>query len=214
MDVRFTRDKYVIVFHDNTFSPRTVQGTYLLGDVKNFDLAQIQSLGRLLDGEAIPTLRNALTAVVLETNLSLVWLDVKDAAAVDSIINIQKDIMDFALFNGRDVNVLMGIPNGADDVRTSYLTSQNPNKSAVGFLTEKDDEELLALPNCQAWAPYWAEVTEGRIQDVKSRFNKKVFIWTVDLHDRIRDYVYGVGGAPDGILTNYSPLARGIHDSQ
>ena len=46
----------LILFHDDSFSPRTVQGAYLLGKVENYDLEQITSLGKLIYGERIPTL--------------------------------------------------------------------------------------------------------------------------------------------------------------
>lgn len=51
IDVKQTRDGKLILFHDPTFSPRTVKGTYLLGKVENFDLAQIQKFGRLYTGK-------------------------------------------------------------------------------------------------------------------------------------------------------------------
>jgi glycerophosphoryl diester phosphodiesterase len=213
MDVRLTRDKHVIVFHDNTFSPRTVKGTYLLGDVKNFDLAQIKSLGRLINGEQIPTVREALTTVVEDTKLIYVWLDVKDAEAVDSIITIQRAMMDLPAARSRGLDILMGIPAGETDIRNAYLSSQNPYKPSVGFLTEAHDDELLSLPNCRAWAPYWAEANASDIAAARGT-GKKVFIWTVDLRDIISDYVIGGSAKVDGILTNYSSLARGIHDSR
>ncbi|MEJ2103986.1 MAG: glycerophosphodiester phosphodiesterase family protein, partial [Ignavibacteriaceae bacterium] len=77
IDVKKTRDGKIILFHDDTFSPRTVKGTYLLGKVENFDIDQIHAFGRLYYGEVIPTLEDALRIIIEETTISLVWIDVK-----------------------------------------------------------------------------------------------------------------------------------------
>ncbi|MCK7516839.1 MAG: hypothetical protein MZV64_03520 [Ignavibacteriales bacterium] len=90
IDVKRTRDGQLIVFHDDTFSPRTVKGAYLLGSVEDYDLNQIKAFGQLINGETIPTLSEALRAVIDRTKLSLVWLDLKDASNVDETIRIQK----------------------------------------------------------------------------------------------------------------------------
>ncbi|HCA79858.1 MAG TPA: hypothetical protein DEP53_09000 [Bacteroidetes bacterium] len=207
IDVRRTRDNKIIVFHDDTFSPRTVQGMYLLGKVENFDLEQIQLLGRLLDGEKIPTLAEALNAVIEDTALSVVWLDVKDPAAVDQIVRIQKDAMDHAAATGRnDVSILLGIPS--EEVLKAYL--DNSSGLSTNVLVELDAETALSLPSCKVWAPYWTrDITAGDIARMHAA-GKKVFTWTVDLRESIVNYLNRV----DGILTNYPCLVTGIHDSK
>ena len=77
IDVKSTRDGQLILFHDETFSPRTVQGSYLLGNVENFDLEQIKIFGQLINGESIPTLEEALSTIIDETQLSLIWIDLQ-----------------------------------------------------------------------------------------------------------------------------------------
>ena len=122
IDVKRTRDNKLIVFHDDTFSPRTVKGTYLLGKVENFDLNQIKSFGRLIYGETIPTLSEALRFVTDSTKLSLVWLDLKDPSIVDETILIQKEAIDYAATIGRnDIQILLGIPD--EDVLNAYRSS-------------------------------------------------------------------------------------------
>jgi glycerophosphoryl diester phosphodiesterase len=214
IDVRSTRDNKIIVFHDNTFSPRTIQGTYLLGPVKNFDLEHIRSLGRLILGEQIPTLSEALKVVIEDTDLSLVWLDVKDPTALDQTITIQKEAMDYAAARGRtNLDILMGI-SADEEVQTAYKKNKNPFRFSVHFLSEDDDDELLSMPNCRAYAPYWTEhLSPERIRQLQNA-GKLILIWTVDLRDKIREYLNRVDGRVDGILTNYPSLARGIHDSR
>jgi glycerophosphoryl diester phosphodiesterase len=207
IDVRRTRDGQIIVFHDDTFSPRTVQGTYLLGDVENFDLAQIQLLGRLINGETIPTLAEALKAVIQDTTLSFVWLDVKDPAAVNKIMRIQQDALNDAALRGRnDLQVVMGIPT--EEVLRAY--QNNPEGLATPILIEQGADLALSLPTCKVWAPYWTrDIEESDIARMHAA-GKKVFTWTVDLRESMVEYLRRV----DGILTNYSCLVTGIHDSR
>lgn len=86
IDVQSTRDGIPIIFHDETFSPRTIQGIYLLGKVSNFDLSHIKAFGQLINGEDIPTLEEALKFFVDSTYLSLLWLDIKDVRLMDRVI--------------------------------------------------------------------------------------------------------------------------------
>jgi glycerophosphoryl diester phosphodiesterase len=206
IDVRRTRDNKVIVFHDNTFSPRTVQGTYLLGNVENYDLEQIRLLGRLINGETIPTLSEALIAVIDETELKYVWLDVKEAAVVAQVMQSQREAMDHAAAHGKSVEILMGIPSA--EVKQAYL--ENQARFATDVLVEGDADDALSLPRCKVWAPYWTrDITAGDVTRMHHA-GRKVFVWTVDLREGILDYL----GRVDGILTNYSCLVTGIHDSR
>jgi glycerophosphoryl diester phosphodiesterase len=208
IDVRSTRDRQIIVFHDETFSPRTVQGIYLLGPVEDFDLQQIRLFGILKNGESIPTLREALNAVIENTTLSYVWLDTKQADVVDSVIQIQKAAKLHAAALNRHITILLGLPYGADDVRNAYL--RNPDRNSVEVLVEGDEpERAYETPNCKVWAPFWALYLPEKIKEARAH-GIKVFVWTVDIPEKIREYMDQV----DGILSNYPSLVTGIHDSK
>ena len=205
VDVKRTRDNKLIVFHDDTFSPRTVQGTYLLGRVEDFDLEQITSLGKLVNGEQIPTLAQLLTAVIDDTLLSLVWLDIKDAGEVSLVVQTQKEMMAYAAARHRDnLSILLGIPS--QDVLDAYT----PFKDSSDALCELEIANVISLPRCRVWAPVWTRnITPGDVATVHS-YGKKVFTWTVDLRESMVDYLPRV----DGILTNYPSLLTAIHDSR
>jgi glycerophosphoryl diester phosphodiesterase len=205
VDVRRTRDDKLILFHDDTFSPRTVQGAYLLGKVESYDLEQITSLGKLIYGEQIPTLSEALTAVIDDTKLSLVWLDIKNPKEVDQVVQIQKEMMAYAATKGRnDLSILLGIPS--QEVLNAYA----PFKDSSDALLELDVGTALSLPRCRVWAPTWTrDVAPGDVAAMRAA-HKKVFTWTVDVRESIIDYLNRV----DGILTNYPSLVRAIHDSK
>ena len=203
LDVKRTRDNKLIVFHDDTFSPRTVQGAYLLGRVEAFDLEQIVSLGKLIHGEQIPTLSQALTAVIDDTELSLVWLDIKDPRAVPQVVQIQNAMMAYAAAKQRPgLSILLGIPS--QEVLNAYM----PYKDSADALVELEAGTALSLPRCRVWAPTWTRAITPADVDAMHAQNRKVITWTVDLRESIVNYL----GRVDGILSNYPSLVSAIHD--
>lgn len=203
VDVKRTRDNQLILFHDDTFSPRTVQGAYLLGTVEDFDLEQITALGRLVNGEEIPTLRQALTAVIDKTDLSLVWLDIKDPAAVPQVVQIQQEMHAYAAQQGRDsLLILLGVPT------QEVLDAYKPYQHVSDALIELEDARIaLTYPRCRAWAPSWTlAITPERVSDMRAA-GRMVFTWTVDIRESIADYMQRI----DGILSNYPTLVASIH---
>ena len=210
IDVKRTRDGQLILFHDDTFSPRTVKGTYLLGKVENFDLDQIKLLGQLIYGESIPTLFEALRVVIDSTKLSLVWLDLKDPIIVDETIRIQREALDYAMANGRDVQILLGIPD--EDVLNAYRSSSLKNTTPI--LIELNAETVLSSlnPTCKVWAPRWTNgIPTGDISRVQNA-GINVFVWTLDVRDFIEDFLYD--SEVDGILSNYPSLVAGMYYSR
>lgn len=211
IDVKRTRDGELIVFHDDTFSPRTVKGLYLLGNVEDYDLNQIRTFGQLINGETIPTLSEALRAVIDRTELSLVWLDLKDASNVDETIRIQKEAIDYAAVNGRnDIQILLGIPN--EDILNAYRSSSLKNTTPI--LIELDVETVLSSlnPTCQVWGPRWTDgISSGDIARVHNA-GKKVIVWTLDVRDYIEDFL--VNSEVDGAVTNYPSLVAGMYYSK
>jgi len=212
LDVKRTRDDKLIVFHDDSFSPRTVQGAYLLGKVENYDLEQITSLGKLIYGEEIPTLSQALTAVIDDTELSLVWLDVKDPREVGLVVQVRKDIkdiMDSAVKRGRgSLRILLGIPS--QEVLNAYIPFKYSKDTAYAAV-ELGAEIACSLPGCKGWGPSWTQnVTPGDVKAMQET-GRNVFIWTVDLREGIVDFL---NRGVDGIVSNYPTLVAGIHDSR
>jgi len=207
IDVKRTRDGKLILFHDPTFSPRTVKGTYLLGKVENFDLAQIQTFGRLYYGEEIPTLEKALRVVVENTSLSLVWLDVKDASIVDNVITAQLAAMNLASEKGRNVDILLGVP--VEEILNAYISS---TLEKTPILIELQAGKALSYITCKVWAPRWTNgIPTGEIENMHTN-NKLVFTWTLDVKEFIEDFVYV--GQIDGILSNYPSQVAGIYYTQ
>lgn len=199
IDIRKTSDGVPILYHDETFNTRLVKGEYMVGDVGNYSYAQIQALCRLVNGEKLPTLEQALETVVNKTGLSLVWLDVKDASLTDTIIALQKKYLLLAAAKNRKVEILYGIPT--DDIFQAF--KQFPQHAAVPSLCEISVEQTNELSS-KVYAPRW---TLGTLNDVVSTLqaqNKRAFVWTLDQQEFIKKYF--VEAEFDGILTNYPTL--------
>ena len=208
IDVKSTRDGHLIIFHDDTFSPRTVQGSYLLGKVENFDLEQIKLFGQLKYGESIPTLDEALSTIIDETKLSLIWIDLKDPEIVDAVILAQQNAINYALSIGRNIKILMGIPT--DEIFNAYNSSEYKNLTPT--LVELDANKAKSLQTCEAWAPRWTNGTPSQsLLDEMHSQNILVFTWTLDVRDYINDFL---DAKVDGILSNYPSLVAGMYYSR
>lgn len=210
IDIKKTRDNQLIVFHDDTFSPRTVRGAYLLGKVDNFDLQQIKMFGRLINGEIIPTLDEALINIIDNTNISLVWIDVKDKLTINQVVSSQLKAKSYADSKNKEVTILFGIPS--KDILNAYLNTSVDKSTEL--LIELDRETALSLPNCKIWAPRWTNgITNDDINAFKqSGTNRKVFVWTVDVKEYIEKYLFSIKA--DGILSNYPSLVSAIYYSK
>jgi glycerophosphoryl diester phosphodiesterase len=207
IDIKRTKDGKIILFHDDTFSPRTVKGAYLLGKVENFDLKQIKVFGKLIYGETIPTLSEALNAIIDETNLNTVWLDTKDPESVDEAIRIQSEAIIYAGTKGRQVKILLGIPS--QEVLNAYNASSGRNTTPILIELSPDIVLSSSYPTCEAWGPKWTiGISESNITSVRS-LGKKVFVWTIDMRDFISDFLKD--GKADGILSNYPSLVSGMN---
>lgn len=203
IDILLTKDKAPIVFHDENFTPRTVQGAYLLGPVSNYTLDQIKTLARLVNGERIPTLEEALTTVITETPLRMVWLDVKSAEAVDTIIRAQIRAQEAARVLKRDITFYLGLPT--QDVYDAYMA--HPLREQVATLCELDVDRARAARSA-AWAPRWTLGVQAEQVRQMQKEGRQCFVWTLDDAAFITQFL--TEGDYDGILTNYPSLIASI----
>ena len=204
IDVLATADGVPVVFHDPTFTPRTIQGSYIIGDVTNYTFDQLRRHARLLYGEVIPTLEEALDVIIQETDLSMVWLDVKDATITDKILEIQRDRVAVAGALGRDVRFLFGIPDS--DVLNRYRNS--PLRGQVETLCELSPD-IASEIDAAVWAPrFTAGIQRGSAERMHDE-GRDVFVWTLDDPAFIEQFLTErYKGKPlyTGILTNYPTL--------
>ncbi len=203
IDIQSTKDNVPIVFHDPTFTTRTVRSPYLIGDVSNYTYKNLQTLARLIFGERIPTLEEALTAVIDRTEMTFVWLDVKAPHLTDSIIGIQKRAIEYARFRGRNVRIVFGIPD--DDVLNAYRRS--PLKGTTPILCELEPAIVREL-DAQVWAPRFTAGLQKDLVNEMQKEGREVYVWTLDEPTFMLDFLRN--GDFDGILTNYPTLLAAL----
>ena len=207
IDVRMTKDGIPIIFHDPTFTSRTVQSSYIIGPVENYTLAQMRSSTRLVYGEQIPTLREVLQTVVDSTNLTMVWLDVKQVRVIDSILIIAKEINDYAKGKRNKFEVVFGIPDEA--VLNRYLES--PFAGTVPVLCELDIDAVRKV-DASVWAPRFTAGIQSETVKLMQAEGRRVFVWTLDDEVFVRRYLEA--DVFDGILTNYPTMLAAIFYSR
>ncbi|MFA6541077.1 MAG: glycerophosphodiester phosphodiesterase family protein [Bacteroidota bacterium] len=199
IDVRLTKDGIPIIFHDENFSPRLVNGEYCIGPVANYSFAAIRSLCTLKNGEPVPTLKEALDVVIAKTTLRTVWLDLKSPAVIPAAAAIQQEYKQKAAAAGRTVEILLGL--SSEELVDAYTKANLPQPAdALCELSVNDVRNV----NAKVWAPRW---TLGPLPAEAGQMKaegRKTFVWTLDQKEFILPFL--TDGKVDGILTNYPAL--------
>lgn len=196
IDVRFTSDGVPVLFHDEALNERLIQRNGMIGPIENYSYAQLNALVRLIKGERIPTLREALDAVVYNTPLRYVWLDTKFTGSMQKERDIQIEYLQKAAAIGRTVNITIGIPD--QQVLDNFVKLPGyQNIPSVCELTPQD----VATTNAKIWAPRWTLGLQNEEVDRMHSAGRKAFVWTLDVPENINKYF--TQGKFDGILSNY-----------
>lgn len=206
VDVQLTADGVPLVYHDDAFSPRLVQGAYCTGPVRNFTLAHVRTLCALRRGEPVPTLASLLDAAVRETTLELVWLDLKDPEAVLPAMRVARAALDLARAAGRSVEVLVGLPD--EDIERAYLAARATVD--VPCLAEPS-LDVARRAGCTVWAPRWTLGPQSDLVRQAQAEGRRVIPWTLDEPAYI-DLFLGSAARPNGLLTNRPGLV--LHHDQ
>ncbi len=196
LDVRLTSDNVPIVYHDETLNDRLIQLNGMMGNISNYSFDQLRDLVRLTDGQTIPTLREILDAVLYQTKLRFVWLDIKYYGNLQIIKDIQDEYSLKAQQLNRDLTIVFGIPD--DQVQQNFMNLAN--YTSVVSINERYDE--IQNVNSIYWGAPWAlGIKRNEIETLHTQ-NKKVIAWTMDQPDFIDQYISE--NLYDGILSNYS----------
>ncbi|CAN5514154.1 hypothetical protein BH10BAC6_BH10BAC6_11950 [soil metagenome] len=203
IDIYGTSDGIPVVFHDPTFTPRTVRGAYLVGDISNYSLKQIRGFVRLVNGEPVPTLEDALMDVVDKSSIRTIWLDNKDPSVVDEVLAIHKRVMDHAATKRRSIRILFGIPTV--ELYDAYMKS--PLKGTAPVLCELDLASVRAS-NAAVWAPRFTNGLQADVVDLMHKEGRDVYCWTMDDPAFILRFL--TEGDFDGFCTNYPTLLAAL----
>jgi glycerophosphoryl diester phosphodiesterase len=196
IDIRFTKDGVPILYHDDKLNLREVQKSGLVGPIESYTYDQLTTFVRLIHGEKIPTLREALNAVVYQTQLSFVWLDTKYIGSLAPVHALQKEFTTKATANGRKLTIVIGLP-GEDQMNKFLELPDYANTASLCELTIADVEKT----NAKIWAPRFTEGTQNDLVDKVHAQGRKAFVWTIDVPEFIEQFIND--GNFDGMLSNF-----------
>lgn len=210
IDVRLTSDNVPVLYHDENLNLRLNEKNGLVGPLESYSYAQLQTFVRLTNGERIPTLREALDAVIDRTGLRIVWLDMKSAKESMGIVRaIQRTAMaranvQAAAGRRNPLAILIGLPDEAKV--EEFLTL--PDHREAPALCELDVAQVRRT-GAAVWAPRWTLGTQPAEVAQMHAEGKSVVVWTLDVPQYIQQYVDQ--GDLDGILSNYPSAVAFIH---
>ncbi|CAN5499559.1 hypothetical protein BH09BAC4_BH09BAC4_29640 [soil metagenome] len=204
IDVRYTKDGVPILYHDNTLNLRLIQKSGLTGPIEAYTYQQLNTLVRLVNGEKIPTLEEALETVINNTSLNFVWLDTKYIGPMDKVQAIQQKYRQKAILARRDLRIIIGLPS--TDAVASYQALASKENTPI--LCELDTATTLGL-GARIWAPRWTLGPQTQEVLAMKAAGLTVFVWTLDEPKFIQEFVSQNNF--DGILSNYSPVVAYYH---
>jgi glycerophosphoryl diester phosphodiesterase len=210
VDVQLTLDKVPVLYHDDDLNIRLIQKGPLYGRIQDYKFAQLRTLVKLIHGEDIPSLEEAFEAVLNNTRIKFIWLDIKDAESLKIVIPMQQKCLALAKKAGRDLRIVVGIPS--DEVYNAFLSYKG--YLDVTSLCELSTDQVSAI-NAKAWAFRWTMGLQEQEVIKMHEQGRKCLVWTLDVPAFTKIYATQGGTDPakrfDGILTNYPTILAYFH---
>jgi glycerophosphoryl diester phosphodiesterase len=196
IDVRMTQDHIPICVHDETINSRTIRKGALKGKWDEYSFQAISDQVRLIDGQKIPSVEQALDTFIDSTHLTYLWLDIKGNKDIFKYIEplIRKAYAKAAAQN-RHVVLIAGIPS--DEVAAELHA--RPTYAGLPTLFEQSLD--LVIENNGAF--YGPRYSEGLHLDEAAKAHAKgikVICWTLNKEKMIRKYLQE--GSFDGFVTD------------
>jgi glycerophosphoryl diester phosphodiesterase len=208
IDVKLSADGVPFLYHDATINLRLTEKGPVWGDIEDFTFAQLRSFVTLINGEKIPSLREALEYILEETTIELVWLDMKSKKNdFPVVVPIQQEITERAATMGRQLEIFSGLPT--EDKINQFLAYEEHEQ--VLSLCELEIEDVHRT-NADFWGPRWTLGTQNdKVQQMHDE-GRRVITWTMDIPVYIKEYL--TNARFDGMVTNYPTLVAYYKYSQ
>ncbi len=201
IDVQQTKDGELVLFHDSFISSRLVREDYFIGKISDYSFPQLRSFCTLLHGEKIPTLKESLETIVFKTNLRFVWIDVKYTGMLEKIAELQQEYLLKAKSAGRDIEILIGIPD--EEIFNEFIKlSDFENRPSLCELSE----EFAIKAKSLVWAPNWSLGYLDERVLIMQELGFRVVTWTLDEPMFIKKFTLKAGF--DGILSNFPTIVN------
>lgn len=195
IDVQFTKDSMPILFHDANLNDRLTHKTGVHGTLDKYTYDELTKEVELKRGGKIPTLKDALHTVVYNTPLQFVWLDCKWDNSLQRIRALQEEYMQKAAAIGRNVEIVIGVPD--KDVLHGFLALSNYQN--IPSLCELDQDSAVKM-KAKIWATSWTKGLQTEEVMAAQQKGMRAFAWTLDVPRKIKEFMRE--GRFDGITTN------------
>jgi len=200
IDVMSSQDGIPFLYHDRTVNLRLTQKGPVWGNIEDFTFAQLRTSITLINGEKIPSLRDALEYILEETTIELVWLDMKSGKNdFPIVIPIQKEIMERAEGMGRQLEIFSGLPT--EEKIDHFLATEGHDE--VLSLCELEVADVHRV-DANFWGPRWTLGMQTDEVEQMHAEGRRVITWTMDVSAYIERYLKE--SKFDGFVTNYPTL--------
>jgi glycerophosphoryl diester phosphodiesterase len=202
IDIRLTKDKVPIIYHDPDINIRLTLKSPLVGNINQFNADFLRTYIKLVDGQFIPTLDEMLTIIIDSTTIQNVWLDCKDGGEdnfFSYVMPVFQKAVNYAQSKNRNISILLGLPS--DDAYNNFITF--PNHKNIPSLCELSLEQAKNAGS-RVYAPRWTlGILDQETLDAHAN-NMRVVTWTLDDPESMTEVI--TRSQYDGILTNYPSL--------
>jgi glycerophosphoryl diester phosphodiesterase len=200
-DVRLTKDNVPICMHDANFDIRLTQKGPVYGDFNLYTFEFLEDYVRLIDGQKIPSLAQALQVFIDSTTMKYFWMDVKGDPDVFKYMEpVVRAAYARAQATNRDVVLFADLPE--KDVIEEY--QKQPSYGAdLPCMCELSLQDAIDN-NCKYFGPRFTlgllldDVNKGHTLGIKT------FSWTVNDKTTIEKYLQD--GKFDGFDTDYPAI--------
>jgi glycerophosphoryl diester phosphodiesterase len=196
-DVRMTKDNVPICIHDPTINTRLTQKGPLSGSWDQYSFDLISSYIRLVDGQKVPSVEQALNAFIDSTNLGYFWMDVKGNTDVFKYLEpVVRRAYARATAINRKVVIFAGLPSA------EVIDELHKQPSYADLPTLCEQSLQLALDNKSKY--FGPRFSEGLLLDDVTTAHAngiKVISWTLNDKGLIKNYLQN--GQFDGFITDY-----------
>ncbi|HEV7333348.1 MAG TPA: glycerophosphodiester phosphodiesterase family protein [Flavisolibacter sp.] len=203
IDVQLTKDSVPVLYHDTRLNDRLTKGPGIRGELSLYTYEELTKDVTLKRGGRIPTLQDALHTVVYNTPLRFVWLDCKGESTLRRIQILQEGFLQKAKAAGRQVEIVIGIP----DEEQYHHFLRLPRHSSIPSLCELDQEKAKRM-GAEIWATTWIKGLQSEEVADAHRKGMRALTFTMDVPLAIREFMQD--GQFDGIVTN-RPSAVAFH---
>ncbi len=195
LDIRQTKDKKLVVFHDEKLERLTGQP----GTVGDYTLKQLLGFGILGSNEHVPTLEEALDFI--DAKVDRILLEIKEPGSEEAVLKEVKKrkLEERAIIISFHEDALENIRKLDSKIQTGliYATYKGKYRNPI--------EAALALKASYVLPLY--RFTHTKNVEEAHRNGLKVIVWTINTREEAEEYARkGV----DGIASDYPEILKGL----